>query len=53
MRTIIFCHFGEFGYELLSWNPSARKFHNAFPENDIIICCRDGAELLYPFAKIN
>ncbi|MAE82042.1 MAG: hypothetical protein CMB80_04855 [Flammeovirgaceae bacterium] len=49
----IFTFIGEFGYELLNWQGVIRKWSetNVTEEDKIIICSRQGLEMLYEFCN--
>jgi hypothetical protein len=48
----VFSFLGEFGYELLNWQGTIRKWVTLYkqPEDKIIICSRKGLEQIYEFA---
>ena len=50
--TYVFTFLGEFGYELLNWQGTIRKWSKLHkqPEDKIVICSRKGLEQLYEFA---
>ena len=50
----VFSFLGEFGYELLNWQGTIRKWATLHkqPEDKIIICSRKGLEQVYEFADI-
>ena len=52
--TYVFSFLGEFGYELLNWQGTIRKWATLYkqPEDKIIICSRKGLEQVYEFADI-
>ena len=46
--TYVFTFIGEFGYELLNWQGTIRKWSkNKKPDDKIIICSRKGLDLIY------
>ena len=50
--TYVFIFTGEFGYEILNWNGTVRKWvqDNKKEGDTIIICSRQGLELMYEMA---
>ena len=52
--TYVFTFLGEFGYELLNWQGTIRKWSKLYkqPEDKIIICSRKGLEQIYEFADV-
>ena len=50
--TYVFIFTGEFGYEILNWNGTVRKWvqDNKKEDDTIIICSRQGLELMYEMA---
>jgi hypothetical protein len=50
--TYVFIFTGEFGYEILNWNGVVRKWvqDNKKQEDTVIICSRQGLELIYEMA---
>ena len=48
----VFTFIGEFGYELLNWQGTVRKWVNLYKKDTdkIIICSRKGLQSLYEFA---
>ena len=50
----VFSFLGEFGYEVMNWQGTIRKWASLYkqPEDKIIICSRKGLELMYEFADV-
>ena len=48
----VFTFIGEFGYELLNWQGTIRKWikENKKEDDKIVICSRKGLDLMYEFA---
>ena len=48
----VFTFIGEFGYELLNWQGTLRKWvkENKKEEDEIVVCSRKGLDLMYEFA---
>ena len=48
----VFTFIGEFGYELLNWQGTIRKWANLYKKDDdkVIVCSRRGLQSLYEFA---